>query len=95
MIAKYVFRNEMRGGSTSAFIADYTKKVREIDSLQVNSSNRVSLRDVEKARAETTEWKEKTKMMINGLNLPYAQGLILAFLRDRFPLLLFAITYSW
>lgn len=81
--AKFILRNESNRNSYAGRLEESAMLSREFDHVEAPIENQLA--QTELARARSTEWAEKTRLMTAASNLPYYQGLLLYFLSIAFP----------
>lgn len=81
--ALYILRNTVRAESRSGRIDLLHNQSTEHPTMEASLEGELAL--TEFARTSSTEWAEKTRMLMSAENLPYYQGLLLFFLACAYP----------
>lgn len=83
VVALYLFRNASRPEGSSGRIASLAARNREFRHIEIPMDSELALTEL--TRTTSTEWSEKTRLMMAASNLPYYQGLLLFFLSVSYP----------
>lgn len=82
-IAKRIFSNEAKKGSTAAILTNYISDGPSVNRIGVAADS--PMETLERTRLQNEEWRERSKIMVAAGQMPYYQGIALYFLAILYP----------